>query len=114
MDFRRDELRALGKPQSEIDKINSMNILRDKDIEMDTVCDRLLNAPGFVKCFKIKARLVDFIGVEMDSERSAIALAKRINGYYLMNWAFDDVTGEPVLEDLAENVFHAKKVSEDE
>lgn len=51
---------------------------------------------------------LDFIAIEYDSHANAEKAARRLNGYVLENWAFDDVTGEPVLEKILKKL-DAKK-----
>lgn len=51
---------------------------------------------------------LDFIAIEYESHAQAEKAARRINGYVLENWAFDDVTGEPVLEKILKKL-DAKK-----
>ena len=50
--------------------------------------------------FGIKVGLLYFIGVEYSSHEEAKKAAIKYRGYFLNNWFFDDVTGEPALEEL--------------
>lgn len=50
--------------------------------------------------FGIKLGLLYFIGVEYISKEEAKKAAIKYRGYFLHNWFFDDVTGEPALEEL--------------
>ncbi|WP_044557516.1 hypothetical protein [Halobacteriovorax marinus] len=56
---------------------------------------------------RIKVRLVELIAIEFESEKQARQAAKTYNQYYARNWFFDDVSGEPVLEDFVKDVFKA-------
>ncbi|WP_127717385.1 hypothetical protein [Halobacteriovorax sp. HLS] len=57
---------------------------------------------------RIKVRLVELIAIEFESEKDAKAAAKAYDQYYARNWFFDDVKGEPVLEDFVKSVYDAK------
>lgn len=48
-----------------------------------------------------------FYALEFESEQLARAEATRLNQYYVRNWLFDRVEGEPILEDLVILKFHA-------
>ena len=58
---------------------------------------------------RVRIRKVVFIILNMKSEEHAISLAKKLDLYYIRNWAFDDVVGEPVLEDFVEKAYGAKR-----
>jgi len=51
---------------------------------------------------------LSFVAVEFTSEKEAIQAAKRIKGYYVENWIFDDVRNEPILERFAVHGLQAK------
>jgi hypothetical protein len=57
----------------------------------------------------VKLKNLDFIAVEFNTEAEAKYAAKKIRGYYVRNWVFDDVTGEPILEEFVSRVLDAKK-----
>lgn len=50
--------------------------------------------------FGVKLGLLYFIAVEFNSAAGARQAAQKYRGYYLHNWFFDDVRGEPALEEL--------------
>ena len=52
---------------------------------------------------------LQIILVEFETEEQAIRGATKIRGYYLRNWVFDDVRGEPMLEKFVEEKLEAKK-----
>jgi hypothetical protein len=104
-----EEARNSGQSAEKIAEINVLNFIKDKVILPIIPCLNYGDISGLKGCFKIKARLVDFMAIEMENREEAIKLAKKIKGYHLKNWVLDDVLGEPVLEDLAENVFKAKR-----
>ncbi len=54
----------------------------------------------------IYKRLV-FLAVEFETEEQAKAEAMRLNQYYIRNWLFDRVEGEPILEDYVITHFKA-------
>ena len=51
---------------------------------------------------RIKLRMVDMIAVQFENTEAAKNEALKINQYYSQNWLFDDVNGEPVLEDFVQ------------
>ena len=57
---------------------------------------------------RILVRKVEMVVVEFKNEKFARAEALRLNGYYVKNWFFDDVTGEPVLESFVRQAYKAK------
>lgn len=61
-----------------------------------------------VNVFGVKLGLLYFIAVEYMSEAHAKQAAQKYRGYYLANWFFDDVTGEPALEEYMTKL-NAKK-----
>lgn len=69
--------------------------------------------PGSPKRFKI--RLVEMIVVQYHSTDQACLAALKTGQWHARNWLFDDVTGEPVLEDFVKQVYNAKnpKTTED-
>lgn len=64
---------------------------------------------GCVSGYTVKVQNLDFIAVEFMHEEQALYAAKKVRGYYLRNWLFDDVTGEPVLERFMTTSLEAKK-----
>ncbi|MFL5785288.1 MAG: hypothetical protein ACJ76H_11795 [Bacteriovoracaceae bacterium] len=64
---------------------------------------------GCVSGHTVKLKNLDFIAVEFGTEAEAKYAAKKIRGYYVRNWVFDDVTGEPILEEFVSRVLDAKK-----
>ncbi len=64
---------------------------------------------GCVSGHTVKVKDLDLIAVEFMTEEQAKYAAKKIRGYYVRNWIFDDVTGEPLLEEFVSRVLDAKK-----
>ena len=58
---------------------------------------------------RFKVRLVEMVVVQYHSNHQACLAAKALDQYYIRNWLFDDVTGEPVLEDFVKRVYKAQK-----
>lgn len=50
---------------------------------------------------------LEMIVVEYDSSENAKKAAMVIDAYYVKNWLFDDVYGEPVLEKFAKKAYDA-------
>jgi hypothetical protein len=67
---------------------------------------------GCLAAHKVKARDLEFIGVEFSNTEQAIRAAKRYHGYYIRNWLIDDVYGEPILERFVKEAFKAIKFDE--
>lgn len=57
----------------------------------------------------VRVKNLDMIAVEFTTEAQAIYAAKKFRGYYLRNWFFDDVSGEPVLEKFVVEKLQAQK-----
>ena len=100
-------------PEEEIKAISAFNMVKDKEVR-ETDCTPYNKPKGINNCYKINARRIDFIAIEFDTEIEALNFANQIKGFYLNNWVFDDVAGEPVLEYLAKEVFKAKRALGDE
>ena len=49
------------------------------------------------------------IVVNYKTEEEAIRAAIRFDGYFVKNWMFDLVQGEPVLEDFVMKAYDAKR-----
>lgn len=64
---------------------------------------------GCISGHTVKVRNLELIAVEFATEAQAKYAARKIRGYYTGNWTFDDVTGEPILEDFVSRVLNAKK-----
>lgn len=64
---------------------------------------------GCISGHTVKVQNLELIAVEFATEAQAKYGAKKIRGYYTANWVFDDVTGEPVLEEFVSRVLEAKK-----
>ncbi len=64
---------------------------------------------GCISGHTVKVKDLDLIAVEFGNEEQAKYAAKKIRGYYVGNWVFDDVTGEPILEEFVSRVLDAKK-----
>lgn len=64
-------------------------------------------APGSGK--RVKVRMVELILLKYEEKKFACRAAVEIKQWYSRNWLFDNVSGEPVLEDFVQVVFGAKK-----
>lgn len=54
--------------------------------------------------FGVRLGMLYFIAVEYETGTGAKKAAMKYRGYYLHNWFFDDVRGEPALEELMEKL----------
>lgn len=110
VNFLKQEAIAKGAPQEEVDEIGLFYLLNKEMLGDDPKCGGYGSVPGLVQCYRIKVRLVDFLLIEFKSEAQAMNMAREIKGLVHHNWVFDDVVGEPVLEDFAQKCFNAQKV----
>lgn len=87
----------------------------DKSIEQLRLND--LNRPVCAKypegcvqefVFRYKIRLVEMAVLMYRTPELAQKAAKELNQFYVRNWLFDEVKGEPVLEDYVTKCFGAK------
>ena len=60
---------------------------------------------GCLKVFRVKVRELDFVAVEFDNAKNAKRESSRLNQPYYKNWLFDEVQGEPPLEDFIKKAF---------
>lgn len=58
------------------------------------------DAPGCVPGTgkRIRARLVEFLAIQFETEPQARAAAAKYGQYHKCNWLFDEAAGEPVIE----------------
>lgn len=64
---------------------------------------------GCLSGHTVKVKNLEMIAIEFANEAQAKYCAKKIRGYYVGNWVFDDVTGEPFLVEFVSRVLDAKK-----
>lgn len=64
---------------------------------------------GCMSAHIVKVRGLEMIAVEFMTEEEAKLAAKKIRALYSRNWIFDDVTGEPLLEEFFTKYLDAKK-----
>ena len=64
---------------------------------------------GCLSAHTVSVRQIEMIAVEFMTEEQAKFAAKKVRGYYVRNWLFDDVSGEPVLEKFVTESLEAKK-----
>lgn len=84
------------------------DMVRKGDPDMKTVLGKDMDAgiscttygPGCLSARRMMVRRVDMGVVEFQNPNQARVVAKKIDQYYLGNWVFDDVVGEPVLEEF--------------
>lgn len=60
--------------------------------------------------YKVKIFGMEVTGLYYEDQDKAFKSAKSMRGYHLRNWAFDQVSGEPILERFFEKHLNAKKV----
>ncbi len=101
-----DERLKLEKPtlESKIKEVDaSYKLILPKSIDDGAVtCNDYFEGCHSAHIFQIQK--LDFIALEYESHSAAERAAKKLGGYALENWAFDDVAGEPVLEKMIEKI----------
>lgn len=80
----------------------SMFILPEKDYP---AIDCRIYGKGCLYGHTARSRGLVYLLIRFETELDAKVAARKINGFYYVNWAFDDVKGEPVLEDFIKKVF---------
>jgi hypothetical protein len=90
-------------------------IIYPKEVFDKVTCGGLGNPQGCIDPpMRAMVSLVDFIAIEFSTREEALEYARNIDGYYIHNWAFDDVKGEPVLEGFVEAAFKGIQATPDE
>ena len=64
--------------------------------------------------FRYKVRKVEMSVVMFDTQENAKKAAFKVGQYYVRNWLFDDVAGEPVLEHFVTDAFKAQRPTKDD
>jgi hypothetical protein len=85
----------------------SVQLILPRSINEGVSCSNYTE--GCISGHTVKVKNLDMIAVEFGNEEQAKYAARKIRGYYTGNWVFDDVTGEPLLEDFVSRVLDAKK-----
>ena len=96
---------ALLKKAQEAD--SSVQLILPRSINDGISCSAY--SEGCISGHTVKVKDLELIAVEFATEEQAKYAAKKIRGYYVANWVFDDVTGEPALEEFVSRVLDAKK-----
>lgn len=85
----------------------SVEYILPKSINEGISCSNY--SEGCLSGHTVKVKSLEMIAVEFQNEEQAKYGAKKIRGFYSRNWVFDDVTGEPILEEFVSRVLNAKK-----
>lgn len=86
---------------------SEIEIILPKDLASGVQCHDY--PPGCLGGKRAKLRRVIMTVVEFQDEKMAKAAAFHIGQYHAKNWVFDDVAGEPVLEDFVQRAYGATK-----
>lgn len=100
--YSKEEIYAIAKAAD-----SSVTFILPKSISEGVNCADY--AEGCQSAHIVQVRGIDFIAVEFMTEAQAKFGAKKIRGYYIRNWVFDDVTGEPTLEKFVSESLKAQK-----
>ena len=98
------------------EEVFSMAYAVDSKIELvipDSISSTVVNCsdydPPCAHGHKVRIKKLDLIAIEFLDSKTALNVAKKINGYAYYNWVFDLATGEPVLERFVEKAYGIKK-----
>ncbi len=84
------------------------DLLKPKDMESGVKCENYGGeAAGCIYGKRVKVRKVVFIILKFKSQELAAKKAQELELYYKYNWVFDEVAGEPVLEDFVVKAYGA-------
>ncbi len=86
---------------------DKVEIVLAKDINDAIPCSNY--GDGCLSVHRVRARQLDFIVVEFSDGESARRASRKVRGWYLHNWLFDDVEGEPHLESWVEQHYKAQR-----
>lgn len=86
---------------------SSVQYILPKSINEGISCSNY--SEGCLSGHTVKVKNLEMIAVEFQNEEQAKYGAKKIRGFYSRNWVFDDVAGEPLLEEFVLRVLDAKK-----
>jgi hypothetical protein len=82
-----------------------------KDMQSGVRCSKIdgtpIYGPGCIGAFQVKVGPIDMVVLEFENEKTAKKEAERLGQWYFHNWVFDEVTGEPYLEDIVQKAFSA-------
>lgn len=65
--------------------------------------------PPCISGHVVSVKGIEMLALEYGSEKEAKEVARKYKAYYTGNWIFDDVTGEPLLENFVSENLGAKK-----
>ncbi len=103
--YTKEELYNLAKEHD-----SNMAFILPKNMQEGIKCEDYTE--GCLSGHTVKIRGLEMIGVEFSTHQQAKDAAKKFRGYQLRNWMFDDVSGEPLLEDFMK-LLKAEKFHED-
>lgn len=105
------------KEEAIYDKVTIMGMAKELDPKIIEVLPESIDkgvqcstyGAGCVGAFVVRTSMVEFIMVRFEQVDMARRKATELGGYYSRNWFFDEVRGEPVLEDFVLRAFKAKR-----
>ena len=103
--YTRDEILARAQEADPTVKVIPP-VVNDKEAP---TCKNSDYPPGCLNVFVVSVKNIEILAVEFPSEEEAKFAAKKVRGYYLHNWLFDDVAGEPIMERFVEEKLKAQK-----
>jgi len=112
--WQEEEWRKAGWKDSQFEKAlkkdRRFELLMGKSLGENPCAIYGLNT-GCIGGVRAKVRKVVILAVHFKTPDQAKKVAEAIDGWYIHNWVFDDVTGEPVLEDFVKAAYNAKKAN---
>lgn len=98
--FSKSEIYKLGTAIT-----SDLELVIPKDIASGVTCANY--GGGCIAGFEVKHKGLSMIFVEYETHEDAVRFGRPINAFVSKNWVFDDVAGEPVLEDFVRKAFKA-------
>lgn len=85
----------------------AVTVILPKSISEGVTCTDY--SDGCMSAHIVRVKGLDLIAVEFMTQQDAILAAKKFRGYYTRNWLWDDVVGEPILEQFVTEHLEGKK-----
>lgn len=101
--YTKEQMMAMG-PKDSTDKVE---LLLARNINDVIPCSNY--GEGCLSVHRLQARKLEFIAVEFATSAEAIVGSKKIRGWRVKNWLFDDVEGEPELMDWIQKYYQAER-----
>jgi hypothetical protein len=85
----------------------SVTVILPSSMNDGVQCQEYL--PPCISGHVVSVRGIEMLALEYENEAKAKEVAQKYKAYFVGNWIFDDVTGEPLLEKFVTENLGAKK-----